>query len=147
MSEDFRELSLMSQVATDFLTQLASVTGNLHSFMNQTSQYWRGNSFDHLISECSNCISDCDELRRLVSGFKNIMILINKHNEDHNMIDQLEEENRSLRPHLYWYDSDGDRHINRSVQRTIKLNNNKIRFLIKNLNSYVDQIKSITGGE
>ncbi len=146
MQEDFRSLSVSTDGPSNFSIQMGVIKSNLQSFLSQTSISWKGESFNHFSSEQRNCINSCKKLETQLQMLCDIIGLINEHIRDLNEKERLEEENRRLYPDLYWYDSDGDEHINRSIQRRIRANESMIDKLINNLNAYVSHIKSITGG-
>lgn len=147
MNEDFRSLSVSTDGPSNFSVQLRLVKSSLHSFLSQTSISWKGDSFNNLNSEQANCVNSCNKLETQLGILCDIINLINRHSSDLTEKERLEEENDRLYPNLYWYDSDGDEHINRSIQRRIRANERMIAKLISNLNMYVDNIKSLTGGK
>ena len=146
MGEDFRSYSVTVDGPSNFLSQLQMIESNLQSFLSQIALNWRGDSFNHLSSEQQKCVNNIKNLNKQVLGLKDVVELINYHIRDLNEKERLEEENRRLYPHLYWYDSDGHRHTDHAVLSQIRANDREIARLKQELNRYVNQIKGITGG-
>lgn len=146
MNEDFREYSVTTDGPNNFISQLQVIESNLQSFLSQIAMAWSGESFNNLSNGQRKCVNNIKNLSNQVIGLKDIVDLINYHIRDFNEKLRLEDENRRLYPHLYWYDSDGDRHIDRAVKRQIDANKREIARLISELNRYVTQMKGITGG-
>lgn len=145
MNEDFRPLSVSVNEAATFLGRMDMIVSGLQAFLSQTSVSWKGESFNNLCREQSNCVNSCKKLEGQVNTLYNIINLIKEHVSDLNSREKLEEENQRLYPDLYWYDSDGDRHTNRSIQRQIRANNQMIEHYNANLRRYVAEIQSLTG--
>ncbi len=146
MNEDFREYSVTTDGPNNFVSQLQVLESNLQSFLRQIAISWSGESFNNLSNEQMKCVNNVKNLSNQVVGLKDLVDLINYHIRDLNEKERLEEENRRLYPHLYWYDSDGDRHTDWAVKRQIDANKKEIARLINELNKYVIQMKGITGG-